>query len=99
MLDLQMTNHAEIRRQQRGFRKADIDVLVALGEPCGHDGYRIPRRVAQDEIQRLKARIRQIERLSESIAIVTGNAVITVHHGENRRANGRRRKGGNNEGN
>lgn len=99
MLDLQMTNHAEIRRQQRGFRKADIDVLVALGEPCGYDGYRIPRRTAQDEIQRLKARIRQIERLSQSIAIIRGETVITVHHGENRRANGTRRNGGKNEGN
>ncbi|WP_425075086.1 hypothetical protein [Sagittula sp. S175] len=99
MLDLKMTNHAEIRRQQRGFRKADIDVLVALGEPCGHDGYRIPRRAAQDEIQRLKARIRQIERLSQSIAIVQGESVITLHHGENRKANDRRRKGGKNAGN
>ncbi|WP_417280026.1 hypothetical protein [Celeribacter sp.] len=99
MLELKVTNHAEIRRQQRGFRKADIDVLVALGEPCGHDGYRIPRRAAQDEIQRLKARIRQIERLSESIAIVRGKTVITIHHGENRGSNGKRRTGGKNAGN
>ena len=98
MLDLQMTNHAEIRRQQRGFRKADIDVLVALGEPCGHDGYRIMRRTAQDEIQRLKARIRQIERLSQSTVIIAGKTVVTVHHGENRRATGKRCKGEKNDG-
>lgn len=94
MFDFHMTYHAEVRKQQRGFRNADIDLLLSLGEPCGCDGYRVSNQIAQNEIGRLKAQIQQIERLAGSIAVVCEGSVITVHHGENSKSNNRRRSGG-----
>lgn len=98
MLDFHMTFHAELRKQQRGFRNADIDLLLTLGEPCGCDGYRLSHRTALNEIGRLKAQIQQIERLAGSIAVVCENSVVTVHHGENKKSNNRRRCGGSRNG-
>jgi hypothetical protein len=93
MLDIRMTDHAEMRKQQRGFRNVDMDLLLSLSEPCGRDGYRVSRQSAQSEIARLKAQIQQIERLAGSIAVVCEGSVVTVHHGENAKSN-RSRNGG-----
>ena len=97
MTDFCMTHHAETRKQQRGFRNADIDLLMALGEPCGCDVYRLSRQCAQREIQRMKAQIQQLERLAGSIAVVCEGSVVTVHHGENYKdhhtRNGGKRRG------
>ena len=98
MLDFHLTDHAEKRKQQRGFRSADIDLLLSLGEPCGCDGYRVSHQTARNEIERLKARIQQIERLAGSIAVVCEGSVVTVHHGENNKSNCRRRRGGSGNG-
>lgn len=94
MLDFHMTDHAEMRKQQRGFRNADIDLLLSLGEPCGCEGLQLSRQAAQHEIAQLKAQIHRIERLAGSIAVVCEGSMITVHHGENARSNRRRRNGG-----
>lgn len=94
MLDFRMTDHAEMRKQQRGFRNVDMDLLLSLGEPCGREGYRVSRQSAQCEIARLKAQIQQIERLAGSIAVVCEGSVVTVHHGENAKSNRRRHNGG-----
>lgn len=99
MLDFQVTDHAETRKQQRGFCNADIDLLLSLAEPCGHDGYRVSSQAAQNEIRRLKAKIQQIERLAGSIAVICEGSVVTVHHGENSKSNSRRRNGGKRHGN
>lgn len=99
MLDVHMTDHAEVPKQQRGFRNADIDLLLSLGESCGCDGYRVSHQTAQNEIGRLKAQIQQIERLAGSIAVVCEGSVVTVHHGENPKSSRRRRKGGKRHGN
>jgi hypothetical protein len=88
MLDFHMTDHAEMRKQQRGFRNVDIDLLLSLGETCGCDGFQLSRQSAQREIARLKAQINRIERLAGSIAIVCGNSMVTVHHGENAKSRG-----------
>ena len=97
MLDFHMTVHAETRKQQRGFRNVDIDVLLSIGEPCDSDSYRISRRSVQREIGRLKAKIQQLERMAGSIAVVCDGSVVTIHHGENdnshRRRNGGKRHG------
>lgn len=93
MLDFHMTDHAETRKQQRGFRNADIDLLLSLAEPCGHDGYHVSHQIAQSEIGRLKAKIQQIERLAGSIAVICEGSVVTIHHGENSKSNCRRRNG------
>ena len=93
MLDFHITDHVETRKQQRGFRNVDIDLLLTLGEPCGCDGYRVSHQTARNEIGRLKAQIQQIERLAGSIAVVCEGSVVTVHHGENNKSNSRRRRG------
>jgi hypothetical protein len=94
MLDVHMTDHAEVRKQQRGFRNADIDLLLSLAEPCGRNGYHVTHQIAQSEIGRLKAKIQQIERLAGSTAVICEGSVVTIHHGENSKSNCRRRSGG-----
>lgn len=94
MLDFLMTDHAETRKQQRGFRNVDIELLISLGEPFGSDGYRISRKFAQREISRMKKQIQQLERLAGSIAVVCEGSLVTVHHGEHTKATRRRRNGG-----
>jgi hypothetical protein len=94
MLDFHITDHAETRKQQRGFRNIDINLLLSLGEPCGRDGYRVSHQTAQREIRRLKEQIHRLERLSGSIAVVCEGSVVTVHHGENDKSNCRRRNRG-----
>jgi len=94
MLDLHTTDHAEMRKQQRGFRNADVELLISLGEPFGSDGYRISRKFARHEICRLKDRIQQLERLAGSIAVVCDGSLVTVHHGDHAKSNRRRKIGG-----
>ena len=94
MSDYRLTVHAETRKQQRGFRNADIDLLLSLGEQGDFDRFTISRQAAQREIERLKVRIHQIERLAGSVVVLGGGSVITVHHGENEKSPRRRRDGG-----
>jgi hypothetical protein len=94
MLDHYITDHAEMRKQQRGFRNADIELLIGLGEPFGSDGFRISRKSALYEISLLKDRIQRLERLAGSIAVVSDGYLVTVHHGENAKSNRRRKSGG-----
>ncbi len=94
MLDFHITDHAETRKQQRGFRNIDINLLLSLAEPWGCDCYRVSHQIARREIKLLKAQIHRIERLAGSIAVVCEGSVVTVHHGENDKSNCRRRNGG-----
>ena len=82
MLDIHVTRHAQERLRQRGYRDTDITMLLRVAEPFGEDVYRLSNQVAQRAIERLKGAIRQIERLTGSIAVICEGALVTIHHGE-----------------
>lgn len=84
MSDLSISLHARQRIAQRGFQTGDCEVIYRLGETVGRDGYHLTKAIAQREICRLKAEIQRIERLAGCIAVICGDTIVTVHHGENR---------------
>lgn len=80
MLDLHMTNHAEARMRQRGFRKVDVDLVLSVATRIGEDAFLLTDQDAAREIQRRKHEIQQLERLRGSKMIVEGDALITLYH-------------------
>ncbi len=80
MLDLHMTNHAEARMRQRGFRKADVDLVLSVATCVGEDAFFLTDQDASREIERRKREIQQLERLRGSKIIVAGDALITLYH-------------------
>lgn len=82
MIDHPMTNHAECRKQQRGFRDTDISIVLEAATQVAPDAYMLTRADARREIAKRKHEIQQLERLSGSKLIVEGGAVITCYHAD-----------------
>jgi hypothetical protein len=80
MLDLHITNHAEARMRQRGFRKVDVDLVLSVATRVGKDVFFLTDQDAAREIERRKHEIQQLERLRGSKMIVESNALITLYH-------------------
>lgn len=80
MPDLHVTNHAETRMRQRGFRKADVDLVLGIATQVGEDAFMLTDQDAAREIERRKHEIQQLERLRGSKMIVEGGALITLYH-------------------
>lgn len=80
MLDLRITHHAEARMRQRGFRKADVDLILSVATRVADDAFFLTDRDASREIEQRKREIQQLERLRGSKIIVEGGALITLYH-------------------
>ncbi len=84
MARLTMTAHAQRRKQQRGFRDADIAIVLQTATQVAPDAYMLTRADAAREIAKRKREIQQFERLSGSKIIVEGDTVITCYHAHKR---------------
>ncbi len=73
MLDLRLTHHAEVRMRQRGFRKADVDLVLSVATRVADDAFFLTDQDAAREIQ-------QLERLRGSKIIVGGDTLVTLYH-------------------
>ena len=80
MLDLQATKHADARMRQRGYRKADIDLVRSVGTRVGENAFLLTDQDAAQEIEKCKRKIQQVERLRGSKLIVDGETLITLYH-------------------
>lgn len=80
MSDLYLTKHSEIRMRQRGFRKADVDLVISVATRVAEDAYLLTCRDAAREIEKRRREIQQLERLQGSKLIVEGGALITLYH-------------------
>ena len=80
MTRLHLSNHAEIRMRQRGFRISDIDLVFNGATRVTDDAYFMSDHDAAREIALRKREIQQIERLRGSKIIVAGGSVITLYH-------------------
>lgn len=80
MLDLHFTNHAEGRMRQRGFRKADVDLVLRVATRVADDAFFLTDKDAAREIKRRRREIQQLERLRGSKLIVEGGSLITLYH-------------------
>ena len=75
MTGLAITRHGEIRMSQRGFRKTDLEFLLAYGTEIGRDRIMLTKQDAAREIGMLKKKIANLERLSGKVLVVSGEQV------------------------
>lgn len=94
MLDLYVTQHAETRMRQRGFRNADIDLVLSVGTRIADDAFFVSNHDVMREIERRRREIQQLERLRGSKLVVQGETVITLYHSDksSNPANARKRR-------
>ena len=62
MHDLRFTQHAETRMRQRGFRNADVDLVLSVATRVADDAFFLSDRDAAREIGRCRRKIQQLER-------------------------------------
>lgn len=94
MFDLQLTRHGVARMRQRGFRKADLDLVLGAATRVADDAFLLTDQDAAREIAKRKREIQQLERLRGSRVIVEGDMLITLYHagGSPRRSSARKRR-------
>lgn len=80
MHDTRFTLHAEARMRQRGFRNADISLVLSVATPVADDAYFLSNKDAAREIERLRNEIQQLERLRGTKLIIEGENLITLYH-------------------
>jgi len=94
MHDLPLTRHAEARMRQRGFRNADIGLVLSAATRVADDAFLLTDKDAAREIARRRREIQHLERLRGTKIIVEGGEVITLYHfdGKPSRATTRKRR-------
>lgn len=92
--DVRVTHHAEARMRQRGFRNADIGLVLSVATRVADDAFFLSDKDAAREIERRRREIQQLERLRGTKVIVEGESLVTIYH-HNRKAafaDGRKRR-------
>jgi hypothetical protein len=94
MHDLRFTHHAETRMRQRGFRNADVGLVLSVATRVADDAFFLSDKDAAREIQRRRHEIQQLERLRGTKLIVEGESLITIYQSDRKpvRADGRERR-------
>jgi len=94
MLDLHVTNHAEARMRQRGFRKDDVDLVLRVATRVADGAFFLRDKDAAREIKNRRREIQQLERLRGSKLIVKNGALVTLYHADLKhpRCGGRKRR-------
>ena len=95
MNDLCLTQHAETRMRQRGFRNSDVGLVLSVATRVAEDAFFLSDKDAAREIERRRREIQQLERLRGTKLIVEGENVITLYHSDrkpSREATGKRRR-------
>lgn len=92
MNDLSFTRHAETRMRQRGFRNADIGLVLSVATRVAEDAFFLSDKDAAREIERRRREIQQLERLRGTKLIVEGENVITLYHSDRKQSRGANRR-------
>jgi hypothetical protein len=66
--------------RQRGFRNADVDLVLSVATRVADDAFFLTDQDAAREIERRKREIQQLERLRGSKLIFEGDALVTLYH-------------------
>ena len=73
------TKHGRRRMQQRGYRDADIEVVMQHGTHVD-DGYMLTNQDVHRTVERLKRRIRKLEGLKGTYVVLgESNELITAY--------------------
>jgi hypothetical protein len=86
MHDLRFTHHAETRMRQRGFRNADVILVLSVATRVAEDAFFLSDKDAAREIERRRHEIQQLERLRGTKLIVEGESIITLYRSERKPA-------------
>lgn len=73
-----LTRHGTGRLRQRGYRKADLGLVLAVGTPMGNAVVLTDRDVTQ-RIAEYRRLINQLERLRGSAVVLAGDRVLSVY--------------------
>jgi hypothetical protein len=95
MHDLRFTRHAETRMRQRGFRNADVSLVLSVATRVADDAFFLSDKDAVREIERRRREIQQLERLRGTKLIVEGENVLTLYHSDqklSRQSSSKRRR-------
>lgn len=79
MSELLITRHAEARMRQRGFRDADISMVLTTATQVAGDAYFLSDQDVDREVRQRKREIQQLERLRGTRAVIVGGSLITVY--------------------
>jgi predicted sugar kinase len=81
MLHVDFTKHAQERLQQRGFRNADVNLVLEVASEVGPKVYVLTDQDAAREIQQRKQEIQKLERLRGATLVIEDGRLITMYHG------------------
>ena len=90
--DVHFTHHAEARMRQRGFRNADIGLVLSVATRVADDAFFLSDKDATREIERRRREIQQLERLRGTKVIVEGESLVTIYHNSGKAASAQGRK-------
>lgn len=90
---VQLTEHAEVRARQRGFREHDAEVILTFGTATDEGGV-LTDRDARRAIDELKRQIAAVERLAGAAVVTDGLHVITIYHSRRTRSQHMLRRAG-----
>lgn len=93
MHDLRFTHHAETRMRQRGFRNADVSLVLSVATRVAEDAFFLSDKDTTREIEQRRHEIQQLERLRGTKLIVVGESLITIYQSDRKavRADNRKR--------
>lgn len=77
MKDLTYTRHADVRMNQRGLRKKDVELVIEYGTPITDDRIELRRQDVHCAISRLRREIQRLEKLRGKIVVCDDALVIT----------------------
>ena len=85
---MELTRHATVRKQQRGFQADDIELIIDYGTPVRKPGNAIEYHMRDKDAKRL---VQAAERNANKAVLVNqdGGTVITVYSVYDRRKGGR----------
>lgn len=79
-----LSEHANVRSRQRGFRSSDVDLVLQHGT-AGEDGTVLTSKDVNRRLVDLKREMAALERLAGTAVVTDGSAIITMYHANERR--------------
>lgn len=76
---VQVTQHADVRARQRGFRDEDVELILTYGTDTD-EGAVLTAADARRGVEVLKRQIAAIERLTGAAVVTDGAQVVTLYH-------------------
>jgi len=78
--NLEYSNHARARMQQRGLRERDVELIVDFGTRVSEDAYILRRQDVDREIELPRRDIQALRRLRGCKVVIAADTVVTGYH-------------------